>query len=77
MCLIDELTNSVYDKGRNTYEHEHKIARCFDEDNAQKEIPSHYNRAIDLFERINGGINLYNNTERDLFQPSSPQNNFD
>ena len=77
MYLINDITNSLYDRGRNTCEYEHRIAHCFDEDNTQKEIPSHYNRAIYLFERINGGINLYNNTERDIFQSSSPQNNFD
>ena len=56
MYLIDTLASSLYDKGTNIHEHEHKIARCFDEDNAQKDIPSHYNRAIDLLQHRNEGL---------------------
>ena len=75
MYMIDTLTSSLCDKGRNIHEHEHKIARCFDEDNAQKDILSHYNRAIDLSEHRNESLSF--DKEIDLFQPSSPQNNFD
>ena len=64
MYQTDELTNSWYYKGRNTYEHEHKIAHCFDEDNEQKDTPSHCNRAIDLFEHKNEGLSFDDNIER-------------
>ena len=75
MYLIDTLASSLHDICRNIYEREHKIARCFDEDNAQKDILSHYNRAIDLSEHRNESLSF--DKEIDLFQPSSPQNNFD
>ena len=75
MYLIDTLASSLHDICRNIYEREHKIARCFDEDNAQKDILSHYNRAIDLSEHRNESLSF--DKEIDLFQPSSPRNNFD
>ena len=75
MYLIDPLAISLYHKVRNIYEHKHKIARCFDKDNAHKDIPSYYNRAVDLSEHRNEGLSF--DKEIDLFQPSIPQNNFD
>ena len=76
MYQADELKNSWYDKGRNTSEHEHKIVQCFDEDNAQKDTPSHYNRAIDLSEHRNEFLTFDDNIER-YFQPTNTQNKFD
>ena len=73
MHPIDELTNSKHDKGRNTYDREHRITRCLDKHNSQKDIPSHYNRAIDLSDHWNEGLSFDNSMERDIFQPSSPK----
>ena len=51
MYLIDTLAFSLYDN--------HKIARCFDKDNAQKDIASNYNRVIYLFEYRNEKKPIY------------------
>ena len=48
MYPIDALAVSLYDN--------HKIARFFDKNNAQKDIASNYNRVIYLFEYRNEGL---------------------
>ena len=60
--------NAFYNKGRNTYEHEDINAHCFDDNNTQKDIPLHHNRAIDLSEHKNEGLSFDDiNMERDIF----------